>query len=355
MSDAPAPRRPRAFRIDSGAVIGDTPAQPATHVEAEPDYYEREAEQSVAASAEAVVENAQKQGMLRRSLLSWGGVFWSALTSLILLALGLWFTQLVEDLFRRVPALGYAGLALIALAALALLVLATRELLAIRRQRRIATLHIALAQARARDDRDAARDGVRELTLLYATRPDTARARAHLEDLTREIVDGRDLVDIAERTLMAPLDNQVRREIANAAKRVSVVTAVSPRAIVDLLFVAAQTIRLIRRTSEIYGGRPGMLGFFKLLRSVFAHLAVTGGMAAGDSILQQALGHGLAARISARLGEGVLNGLLTTRVGLSAMSVCRPMPFTALPAPGVSDVAPFLFSGKPDAEKATAP
>jgi len=45
------------------------------------------------------------------------------------------------------------------------------------------------------------------------------------------------------------------------------------------------------------------------------------------------------------MGEGVLNGLLTARVGLSALAVCRPAPFSVDKAPGVSDVAPFLFSG----------
>ncbi len=343
-------RRPRAFRLDSGAVV-DTAGQSAA-LDIEPDFYAREAETLAAGNTEAAIEGAQKQGILRRSLFSWGGLFWSALTSLLLLALGLWFTQLVEDLFRRTPALGYAGAVLIALAVLALVVLALREIFAIGRQRKIAQLHIGFAQARERDDTATARTLVRELTALYEKRADTARARKDAEALTQEIVDGRDLIDIAERSLMSSLDRDVQREIANAAKRVSLVTAVSPRAVVDLLFVAAQTLRLIRRISEIYGGRPGLFGFFKLLRSVFAHLAVTGGMAAGDSILQQALGHGLAARISARLGEGVLNGLLTTRVGLSAMSVCRPMPFAALDAPGVSDVAPFLFSsGKQEQTK----
>ena len=121
------------------------------------------------------------------------------------------------------------------------------------------------------------------------------------------------------------------------------VTAVSPRAILDLLFVAAQVVRLTRRVAELYGGRPGLFGFFALLRSIGAHLAITGGMAVGDSLLQQVVGHGVASRISARLGEGVLNGLLTARVGLSAMAVCRPAPFAVDKPPGVADVAPFLF------------
>ena len=121
------------------------------------------------------------------------------------------------------------------------------------------------------------------------------------------------------------------------------VTAISPRAILDLLFVAAQVVRLTRRVAELYGGRPGLFGFFALLRSIGAHLAITGGMAVGDSLLQQVVGHGIASRISARLGEGVLNGLLTARVGLSAMAVCRPAPFEVDKPPGVAEVAPFLF------------
>jgi putative membrane protein len=140
----------------------------------------------------------------------------------------------------------------------------------------------------------------------------------------------------------------VRREIAQAARAVSLVTALAPRAIVDVVFVAAQALRLIRRIAEIYGGRPGLLGAFRLARAVGAHLALTGSMALGDSLLQQIVGHGVAARISSRLGEGVLNGLLTARIGLSAMAVCRPMPFVAQKPPGIADVAPFLFGGEKD-------
>ena len=171
-----------------------------------------------------------------------------------------------------------------------------------------------------------------------------ARARAQVEDAARAIIDGRDLIDVAERALLRPLDDKAQGEIAAAAKRVSLVTAISPRAILDVLFVVAQIVRLVRRIAEIYGGRPGLLGLIKLARSIGAHIAITGGMAVGDSLLQQLVGHGIASRISARMGEGVLNGLLTARVGLSALAVCRPMPFSVDKPPGVSDVAPFLFS-----------
>ena len=95
--------------------------------------------------------------------------------------------------------------------------------------------------------------------------------------------------------------------------------------------------RLIRRLSELYGGRPGTLGFFRLARGVLAHLAVTGAIAAGDDFVHQIVGQGLAARLSAKLGEGVVNGMMTARIGIAAMEVTRPLPFSALKRPGMSD------------------
>ena len=341
--------RPRAFRLDDDNVVlaesgvHESPPADRVLVEALPDHFEKEAEAAVN-GAEAIVEVAQKKGIAARLGMSWSGVFWSAVGGLVSLSFGLWIDSLIQSLFEHIPALAWVGAVLAALALLALVVLAGREIAAVLRQRHIAKLHIALAAARAEDDREAARRLVRDLSGLYTRRPQSARARAELETLTGEIVDGRDLIDIAERSLVLPLDEAARREIAAAARRVSLVTALSPRALLDVIFVAAQAIRLVRRIAEIYGGRPGFLGFVRIARSVGAHLAITGGVAVGDSLIQQVVGHGIAARLSARLGEGVLNGLLTARVGLSAMAVCRPMPFSVAKPPNVSDVAPFLFS-----------
>ncbi|HWG06260.1 MAG TPA: TIGR01620 family protein [Beijerinckiaceae bacterium] len=346
MSDSKV--RPRAFRLDDGKVVDEVDAQDNTNsgriiVDEVPDPFAADAE-AAATGEEALVETAQKNGIVARSGMSWSGLFWSAIGGLVSLSVGLWIDQLVQSLFEHVPALAWVAALLATLAALALAILAGREFAAVLRQRHIAKLHIAFAAARAQDDRDAARKLTRELSALYIHRPGTARARAELTKLSGEIVDGRDLIDIAERTLILTLDASAQREIAAAAKRVSLVTALSPRALLDVIFVAAQAVRLVRRIAEIYGGRPGFLGFIRIARSVVTHLAITGGVAVGDSLVQQMVGHGIAARLSARLGEGVLNGLLTARVGLSAMAVCRPMPFSIAKPPSVGDVAPFLFN-----------
>ncbi|MGH6818333.1 MAG: YcjF family protein, partial [Methylovirgula sp.] len=329
--------KPQVFHLKKGE---DEPRRAAFVIEPVADFVETEAAAAAPVDpTERVVEVAQRRGITKSSLVSWGGLFFSAAGGFLLVVLGNWLAGLIGGLFARSPVLGLVAVVLGGLAILALLVLAAREIFGIARQSKIARLHMAFATARAADDRGAARRLVAMLAALQAKRDASAR----LLELTGEIIDGRDLIDIAERDLVLPLDREVRQEIAIAAKRVSMVTAISPRALIDVAFVAAQALRLIRRIAEIYGGRPGFFGFLKLMRSVGAHLAITGGVAVGDSLLQQVLGHGIAAKISARLGEGVLNGLLTARVGLSAMAVCRPMPFVVASSPAIGDVAPFLF------------
>ena len=56
------------------------------------------------------------------------------------------------------------------------------------------------------------------------------------------------------------------------------------------------------------------------------------------------MGQGAAARISARLGEGFVNGLMTARVGIAAMRAVRPLPFAALRQPMVRDFIPELVN-----------
>ena len=135
-----------------------------------------------------------------------------------------------------------------------------------------------------------------------------------------------------------------------AAKRVSIVTAISPRAAVDMLFVLFNALALIRKLAVLYGGRPGTIGVLRLFRQVISHLALTGGVAVTDSLLQQIIGHGVAARLSARLGEGMLNGILTARLGILAIDVTRPLPFAELPRPALNDLVGILL--RPDGREA---
>ncbi|WP_417434238.1 YcjF family protein [Hoeflea sp.] len=278
-----------------------------------------------------------------------GKILAASLGFLLALALGIWTDTLIRSLFERIAWLGWAATAAAAIAALALLALVNREIIGIRRLAKVAHLREAIAAKANSATAREARALAAEVSGLVGVNPLTARGRKNLAALDDEIIDGPHYLAFAERELMNPLDQQARQLTVNAAKRVSVVTAVSPRAFVDLAYVGFEAVRLIRALAELYGGRPGTIGMIRLFRDVIAHLAVTGAIAAGDSLIQQVVGHGVAAKLSARLGEGVINGLMTARIGISAMDLCRPMPFKTLKRPGIgdfmSDIANFASKG----------
>lgn len=274
----------------------------------------------------------------------WSRLFLSALAGLLALGLGLWVDQLIRDLFARQDWLGWVAVALTGLLILAAIVIVGRELASLRRLARVDTVRQEAEKALAQDDLKLARKVASDVSTLLANRSDTALGRERLAEHRQEIMDGADLIQLTERDLMAPLDAKARALVMGSAKRVSIVTAVSPRAIVDLSFVLIENARLIRRLAELYGGRPATLGFWRLARTVLGHLAVTGSIAVGDGLMQQVVGHGVAARISTRLGEGVVNGLLTARIGIAAIDVCRPLPFSDQHRPTVKDFMGELVS-----------
>jgi len=284
----------------------------------------------------------------------WRKIFFGAAGGLVSLGIGLAVTRLIEDLFARFELLGWVGLALAGLGLLALLTIIGRELAGLSRLATIEKLRERATKTLVSDDRAEGQAIMRDLLAIESRVPHLAQSRTKLQAHLGEIIDGADLIRLAERELMTPLDREARQLVSNAAKRVSIVTAVSPRAAIDIFFVLITALGLARQLALLYGGRPGTLGLFRLLRHVIAHLTITGGMAAGDSLIQQVIGHGLAAKLSARLGEGVLNGLLTARLGIAAIEVTRPLPFAALPRPTLTEVAGGIVRTAEQAEKAKA-
>lgn len=265
--------------------------------------------------------------------LRWGSILLGALGGLVSLIASLWLYDWVLSLIARDDWIGWVAVVLVGIVLVALLMIIAREALGLLRLGRLDKIRHEADSAARQNDKALAVDVTRRLKRFYGGREDLAWGLQRLAEHEHDIMNAEELLRLDERTLIAPLDPVARSIVAAAAKRVSVVTAVSPNAVIDMMFVGAQNMRMLRKLATLYGARPGTLSLLKLARMVVTHIVLTGGIALGDDVIQQVIGHGLTARLSARLGEGVFNGALTTRIGIAAIDVCRPLPYMEQPRP----------------------
>ncbi|TVQ56470.1 MAG: DUF697 domain-containing protein [Rhodobacteraceae bacterium] len=277
-----------------------------------------------------VIEDAAAARAIRaaaRRPTRFGQIVWGALVALIGLGASIAAYDFVFALFARNPVLGSVALALAAVVGLGALGFALKELAGLARLGRIDAVRAGAEKALAASDRKQAVASLRSLSRLYKARPDLEWGVSKLRDREADLFDAEGLISHAERALMEGLDKRAEQTVARASRSVAAITAFVPMALIDVLSALYVNLRMIRQIAEIYGGRAGWLGSWRLLRAVAGHLVATGVVSLGDDMLGPAFGGGALAKISRRFGEGLVNGALTARVGAAAIDVCRPLPF----------------------------
>ncbi len=329
MTDADTPKPPRGPQVFD---VGEATIEAATSTRAEAKDRPITGTVRVRPTADEV-----------RSGIRWGAILFSALAGLAGLAAGLAFGRFVAIAFERDDWVGWLATAMGVTAIIAAFVLTLREVAGLFRLNRLQALNEAVATALARKDVKAEQQAVTALQRLLADRPDCRWGLARLAEHAGDGRDPGDLLRLADREVMAPLDADARRQILKSAKRVATVTAISPMAWIGMLFVAVENMRMLRALATLYGGRPGLTGTMRLARLVIGHIVATGGVAMTDDLLGQFLGQDLLRRLSRRLGEGAFNGALTARIGVAAISVTRPLPFLDAPEIRVRDLVPEIF------------
>ena len=287
------------------------------------------------------VHKMAKSAGKRRS----GGWFLTILFTLFTMIIGLWAWDYATALLARNPTLGSSVSFLMGLLLALMALFALRELAALSRLRRVDRLRQKFLSARKSTDLGAAHQAFASVSRFYHTRAETEWGLARVNERKGEVVDSSALLDMTEVEVMPALDRAALAEVESAARVVATATAIVPMALLDVFSALVVNLRMIRRISEVYGGRAGALGSWRLTRSVLAHLVATGALAVGDDLIGSIAGGGLLSKISRRFGEGVINGALTARIGLAAIDVCRPMPFVALPRPKVSGVIKNAMTG----------
>lgn len=280
---------------------------------------------------------ARKPSLLAR-------LFWGALSLLFGVMVSVAFWDFATGMMERNIWIGRAVIALIAVLLAGLLVFAAKELAAMLRLRKVDALKRACAGCQSGTRSDAL-TFANDLRDFYRDRPELRWDTDKLTGQLQDALTAADVLHVAEVNLLAPLDDLARKEIEFAARQVATATAIVPLALADVVIALTANVRMVRRISQVYGGRSGRLGSWRLMRAVATHLVATGAVAVTDDLISTIAGGGVLSKVSRRFGEGVVNGALTARVGIAALEVCRPMPFAAKKRPNITAIMKRALTG----------
>ncbi|MDX7988224.1 TIGR01620 family protein [Xenorhabdus sp. 12] len=147
----------------------------------------------------------------------------------------------------------------------------------------------------------------------------------------------REIVLLYSKLVQPVLDAQAKKEISRSAAESALMIAVSPLAIVDMAFIAWRNIRLINRIAALYGIELGYFSRIRLFRLVLLNIAFAGASELVREVGMDWLSQDIAARLSARAAQGIGAGLLTARLGIKAMELCRPLPWIEGDKPKLGD------------------
>jgi putative membrane protein len=144
--------------------------------------------------------------------------------------------------------------------------------------------------------------------------------------------------------VLAPIDKLAMKQVTKNASAASVMIAVSPFALLDMLIVLWRNIRMMNQVSEIYGLQLGYWGRVKLIRKIFRTMVYAGATEILSDAGNYAFSAGITGKLSTRIAQGMGAGVLTARIGLKVINESRPLPWISQSKPGLSAVSKELLA-----------
>lgn len=151
------------------------------------------------------------------------------------------------------------------------------------------------------------------------------------EDKWQEALKGEysdsELLQLYSKLVLSHVDQKVIAEISKFSTEAVVLVALSPVALIDMFIMLWRNIRMLDKISGLYGLKLGYWSRIKLIKQVFINMVYAGASELVADFGTEMVGADLLGKMSARLAQGLGAGLLTSRLGLKAMHLCRPLPF----------------------------
>ena len=136
-----------------------------------------------------------------------------------------------------------------------------------------------------------------------------------------------ELLALYSRNMLAETDQKALAEVAKYSSESVVLVALSPVALLDMMIMLWRNLKMVDKVAGLYGLRLGYWSRIKLVKQVISNMLYAGASEVIADVSTDMLGADLLGKLSGRLAQGLGAGMLTARLGLKTIYLCRPMPF----------------------------
>ncbi|WP_286233060.1 YcjF family protein [Thalassotalea sediminis] len=154
----------------------------------------------------------------------------------------------------------------------------------------------------------------------------------------------KEVLALFNKQVITPADQKVLDKISKFSTEAVVLVSLSPIAIVDMGLMFWRNIKMIDEITNLYGLQIGYWSRIKLIKQVFVNMVYAGASELIADVGADLVGADLLGKLSARLAQGLGAGMLTARLGLQTMKLCRPIAFEPKNAPKLKTIRKQIVS-----------
>ncbi|GLX77393.1 hypothetical protein tinsulaeT_07330 [Thalassotalea insulae] len=146
-------------------------------------------------------------------------------------------------------------------------------------------------------------------------------------DSVQQELTNKEVIQLYSRQVLAKVDQKALEKVSKFSTESVVLVALSPIAILDMLLMFWRNLKMVDEIAHLYGLRLSYWSRIKLIKQVFVNMMYAGATELIADVGTDLIGADLLGKLSARLAQGLGAGMLTARLGLKTMRLCRPIPF----------------------------
>jgi len=151
-----------------------------------------------------------------------------------------------------------------------------------------------------------------------------------------------EVLRLYSRQVLTQVDQKALDKIGKFSMEATVLVALSPIAILDMMLMLWRNFKLIDEIAHLYGLRLSYWSRIRLFKHVITNMAFVGATELIADLGTELLSADLLGKLSVRFAQGLGAGMLTARLGLKTLTLCRPIPFESAP-PKIKDVRQKLI------------